>query len=255
MDTNTNKINRYLKSINLPEYESDRHRLDLRRQVLTIFERRHTMHQVKRFLKIAAMVVIMISAGAIATSVGIGVYHRYNFVGQDQDGRYLFAPEPTETNENGIVTQSGMFVSIDGPPGMDVEQERKDLEEIDLLRQQDSRELMVVIEHSVNGNLFSTFRFKYVLADGREKEIGEDDPDMLKSISPEQIEQNSQEFRPLRKRAFEEFPALREAGKYEDMDTYTKEIRGKTFLFKPQLYILSDGTEFIWSVGEPIDVQ
>jgi len=54
---------------------------------------------------------------------------------------------------------------------------------------------------------------------------------------------------------WEEFRSLRDTGEYEKLDTELKEIRGQMFLFEPQLYILSDGTEFIWSVGKPVDVE
>ena len=53
-----------------------------------------------------------------------------------------------------------------------IEQKRKDLEEIDALRQRNARELFSVIDMEVNGNPSGRiFFYKYVLADGRTADI------------------------------------------------------------------------------------
>ena len=54
---------------------------------------------------------------------------------------------------------------------------------------------------------------------------------------------------------WEEFRNLRDAGQTEDLGTEEKEVLGRVFSFRRQRYILSDGTEFIWSAGKPIDEQ
>ncbi len=371
MNKNLKKIDKYLININLPDYESDQHRDKLRHQVIDRTERKQTMLGTNRFWKIAALITILISAGAIAATVGLRVY-RYRFEGQSRDGTYHFTSEPEivyAENSKSIVRSSGTSVTVGPNDTLDVEQKIKDLEEIELLRQQDDRELMRVIETEVNGNLHRTFSFKYVLSDGRETTIGEGDPDERKTRSHEQIKKDNAEIELLREKgereligvvdtlakgelhrscsykytladgreltvgesdpelpppaqmlsveqidetwrlrklkdgeylgyqdnevqgktfAFEtyvftlsdgtevthavgdpkgrdkihlteadreEFRILKEAGDGEDIGTVEKEIRGRIFSFKRERYILSDGTEYIWSVGKPIGDQ
>ncbi len=242
MSKNIEKIDRYIRNVNLPEYESDQHRHKLRRQILSRNERRHTMSVGDRFWKIAALITIVLSAGAIAATVGVKIY-RYRFEGQDRNGVYHFSLEKeTIDAENGNTVRLSRSVAMTISPNdvMDVEQKIKDLEEIDLLRQQDERELVRVTEKEVNGKpQTKSFGFKYVLSDGREETMGEGDPDTLdreRSLTEEQQE---------------ELLSLQRAGKEEYIGIEEKEVRGRVFVFKRQRYILSDGTEVIWSTGEP----
>ena len=93
MSKNIEHIDRYLKSVELPEHVSYQHRQQLRREVLGRVERRQTMFVRKRAWKVAAVLVIVIGAGAIATTVGVRVY-RYRFEGRGRDGAYHFSTEP-----------------------------------------------------------------------------------------------------------------------------------------------------------------
>jgi hypothetical protein len=55
------------------------------------------------------------------------------------------------------------------------------------------------------------------------------------------------EFKPK----LEEFRQLKKAGAGEDLGTCEQTVEGRVFSFKREKYLLSDGTEFIWSVGTP----
>jgi hypothetical protein len=49
----------------------------------------------------------------------------------------------------------------------------------------------------------------------------------------------------------DEFRQLKKAGPGEDLGTYEETVEGRVFSFKREKYLLSDGTEIIWSVGTP----
>jgi hypothetical protein len=53
----------------------------------------------------------------------------------------------------------------------------------------------------------------------------------------------------------EELRKLREANRGEDLGIEVREVRGRTFSFRRERFILSDGTEVIWSKGEPTGSQ
>ena len=44
---------------------------------------------------------------------------------------------------------------------------------------------------------------------------------------------------------------LTNAGEGEELGTYEETVKGHAFSFVRQRYVLSDGTEVIWSVGNP----
>jgi len=251
MNKNIEKIDRYLKGLTLPEHVSEQHRRQLRRQILNKIERKQTMFVGKRAWKVAAVLAVVIGVGTIATAVGLKV-RKYYFVGRETAGpinKYNFKSElETVELEDGSTEVRGRMVgiasaSMDPNFTIDVEQKIKDLEEIDLLRQQDARELVGVGEEEVNGKLQPrSFIFKYVLADGREKTVGEPDPDTqdredsLTATEKEDL---------LRLR-------LQRVGKEEYIgNDLLQEVRGRMFVFKRQRFVLSDGSEVIDSTGKP----
>jgi hypothetical protein len=316
-------------------------------------------------------VAALIGGGALAAAVGVRVY-RYHFEGRGADGVYHFSGQQEtlyESPESGISIAQKSGVSItSNDPNFDVEQTRKDLEEIAVLREKDARELIGVVETQVNGHFHRTCRFKYTLSDGRTHTMGEGEPDSQAQRTPEQIEKDHEEIAQLREQGkrelvgvmdtqiegdlhrtcsyeyvladgrtmsvgegdpelpppanplgtekieeiwrlrrlkqgeylgfsdrevqgrtftfetyvltlsdgtvvthavgglkglktrlteadWEEFRNLRDAGQGEDLGTEEKEVLGRVFSFKRQRYILSDGTEFIWSTGKPIEEQ
>jgi len=50
---------------------------------------------------------------------------------------------------------------------------------------------------------------------------------------------------------WEEWQSLVRAGEGEDLGIEEKEVKGQVLSFRRQRFTLSNGTEFIWSVGEP----
>jgi hypothetical protein len=116
-------------------------------------------------------------------------------------------------------------------------------DEIKILRQQDKRELLKVEEILRNGAIaWKIHEYKYELSDGQTMDIREAGDGM-----PVYSQDQFKEFKPK----LEEFRQLRKAGQGEDLGTYEKTVDGRVFSFKREKYLLSDGTEFIWSVGTP----
>ena len=91
MNKNIKNIDRYLQSVVLLEHESHQHRQQLRREVLKEIERRKTMFVRKRAWKVAAVLAVVIGAGAISV-VGVSI-GRYFYMGQDDDGVHIFRTE------------------------------------------------------------------------------------------------------------------------------------------------------------------
>jgi hypothetical protein len=245
MSKNIEKIDRYLEGVVPPEHESHQHRQQLRREVLEEIERRQTMSVKAKNWKYAAVIAVIIGAVAFATTVGIKVRKLY-FKGREPDGTYIFQTEPeTVETEDGRTMTSMRTVGVTVAPNetIDVEQKIKDLEEVELLRQQDTnRELVGVVETEVNGKLQPRhFSFKYMLSDGRELKIGEADPD-TKALESSLTE--AQE---------DEVLSLLQANEYVTIGSEKKEYRGRMFYFKRNRFVLSDGTEVIKSFGRPIE--
>ena len=177
--------------------------------------------------KIAAVLAIVIGLGAIAV-VGVNI-GRYYYYGKTDDGAHIFISEDHET-----------FVITDEVT--DVEQKRRDLEEIELLSQQDKRELLNVAETIIGTYRLKTHKYRYQLSDGRTEDMEEAADDM-----PMYSQEQWEEFRPQ----LQEFRRLQKAGPGEDLGTYEETVEGRVFSFKRERYFLSDGTEVIWSVGTP----
>jgi len=246
MNRNIEKIERYLKGVVPPEHTSYQHRRQLRQEVLKEVERIQNMSVRKRSWKVAAVIALVTCAGAIAAAVSLRVY-RYHFEGRGRDGEYHFSTEPevvykrTYQDSNGAertysVTRRG-GATVDPADATDADQARMDLEEIALLRQQDARELVGVVETEVNGNSYRTFGYKYILSDGRIKTIGEGDPDKNDPPSPVQIDEDR-----------EQISLLREKGERELTKVIDTEIEGKLYRTCRYKYTLAYGREK--TVGE-----
>ncbi len=204
--------------------------------------RRQKMFDRSRAWKVAAVLAIVTGAGALATTVGLKV-RKYYLVDRESDGTYMFQSEPetVDLGDGRTVTGSRTsIVKVDPNQTIDVDQKIRDLEEIDLLRQQDDRELVSVIEKEVNGNLWSrSLMFKYVLSDGRQVTRGDPDPDLEKKLLTDAQQ--------------EELINLMRSDKEEDIRFTEKQVRDRMFSFECHKYVLSDGTEVIWSRGTPKD--
>jgi len=236
MDKNINKINEYLKNIDLPEYESDQHRDKLRYKVLNGNQGSKEMPKTNKLWKAAAVIGLIICAGAIATAVTVKIY-QYSYEGRDRDGAYHFTTEKTSENENGDTNVSKTEVTISGGPNLviDVERQLNALEEVDQLRQNDIRELASVVEKYVNGNFNRTLNFDYTLSDGSVINLGEGDPDMVMARNHEQDQM--------------EIDALREIGRrklVKVIDTWTEDKFSRTCVYQ---YTMPDGYKI--NIGEP----
>ena len=175
--------------------------------------------------KTAALLLGLLGAAAVATETIIQVRHYY-FYGRAKDAFYYFSTTPENAGTN-QVDSIGIFV----PGGLDaagIEQKRKDLEEIDALRQRNARELFRVIDTEVNGKPSDRlFFYKYVLADGRTEintEVGDESP------SPAQMEADRQQIADLRQRGQREIRSIIEV-----------EVGGQRKRSLGCRYLLSDG--------------
>jgi hypothetical protein len=130
--------------------------------------------------------------------------------------------------------------------GVTAEQAQTDLEEMQNLSQQGKRELLRVKETKIGTYRFRTHEYRYQLSDGRTNDMGEPAAD-----TPTYDQEQWKEFGPQ----LEESRRVREAGPGEDLGTYEETVEGRVFSFKRERYVLSDGTEAIWSVGTPKDDQ
>ena len=177
--------------------------------------------------KVAAVLAVFAGVGAISV-VGVNI-GRYYYRGQNDDGVHVFHSEDWET-----------VVTLDDNQVTDVEQTRRDLEELEILRQADKRELLKVEETMTDGTLeMRVHVYKYKLSDGRTMDMRE----------------GAAGAYALGKARMEEYFRIRKAGPGEDLGTYEEEVEGRVFSFKRVRYYLSDGTEIVFSVGHPKDDQ
>jgi hypothetical protein len=246
-------MEKYLNNVILPEYESPEHQQELRRNLLNEMERRRKMASRKRTLRMVYILAALLCIAALAVA---GVkYRKYRFVGKE-DGVYEFASEDDHgvavsvytmtstliTDEDGNIYEFSTESKPDPDFTIDVEQKKKDLEEIDVLRQQNKRELVGVIETQVEDQVGRTYRYKYVLADGRETTMSEGDPEERKELK---------DLEKLLSVDVKEVWKLRRERKGELLEPEEKEIKGKTFVFKRFKTTLSNGLEVIHSIGVP----
>ena len=160
----------------------------------------------------------------------------YRFERKTEDGSYHFTTEPEKVSgaqETSVPTVEtrGLFISISGEGDLDaagIEQKRKDLEEIDVLRQRNARELFRVVDSEVNGKPSDRLYFyKYVLADRRTEvspEVGDN------SFSTAQMEADGKQIAELRQRGQREITSLIEV-----------EVGGQSKRSLGCRYLLSDG--------------
>jgi len=199
-------------------------------------------------LALAALIGV---GGITVVVVGVNV-GQYYFEGKQADGTYRFRSEQTSDggthrDANGVdqplITRRTTLVAV-GPDSLDgtldVERTRKDLEEIDRLRQQDLRHLRAVIDTETGGSFHRTLLYDYTLSNGRTFCVNEGDPDHKEGTH-------------LTTAQWDELNQLKRAGKGQDAGTQEEQVKGRLFSFQRQRFVLSDGTEVIWSQGTPKD--
>jgi hypothetical protein len=225
MKSDNERIEEFLKGIVLPEYKSDGHARQLRAQILSGLQARRAGSGTGRWWKTAVLLLGLLAAGALATEVIIQVRHYYSY-GRARDGFYYFSTTPENAGTN-QVDSIGIFVRGD-LDAAGIEQKRKDLEEIDALRQRNARELFRVIDTEKNGKpLGRLFFYKYVFADGRTEIITERGDE---SPSPAQMEADRQQIADLRQRGQREIRSIIEV-----------EVGGQSQRSLCCDYLLSDG--------------
>ena len=114
------------------------------------------------------------------------------------------------------------------------------------LSQQGKKELLRVEETIVDGTgRMRVHVYRYQLSDGQIKDMREGAEYRVNDMA------HREEF----SAQLEELRRLKKAGPGEDLGTYEETVEGRVFLFKREKYLLSDGTEVIYSVGTPKDGQ
>jgi hypothetical protein len=245
MSKNIENIDRYLKSVVLPEHVSHQHRQQLRREVLGKIERRQTMSERVKSWRYAA-VIALIGTGVVVAGAVIGV--RYRFVAKDSQRGYLVDSEDGRSRMN-----------ITEHHATSPEQAVATAEEIARLKQQGQRELVGVIEIRTNGELDSRlFRWKYNLSDGRTITMGEPDPDAHAPMTLtgerlaeagrllQQTSRNTGVFVTTDEGTFR---VPEEGDEEKETPTYEQVFQGRTFIFEKHTFTLSDGTQVAWSSG------
>jgi hypothetical protein len=253
MSDHHEQIETFLKGAVPPDYESEEHRQQLRAQLLSRIEAGRGGARIRARWKTAALLLGLLGLAAAATELGLQV-SRYHFEGKARDGAYIFTTtEPATTyggtNANGaahrISIMSMTGIRPDSGKELDaagIEQQRKDLEEIDALRQRNARELLSVTDTAVNGKVQPrVYTFKYVRADGRKEIISEGAPGPAADPSPAQRERVQEEIAALRQRGQREITGIRET-------EFKGQVVQRTLFCR---YTLSDGREETIGEGDP----
>src|SRR3974390_2431990 len=231
MKSNDERIEEFLQGVVLPEYKSDAHERQLRAQILSRLQASRAGRGIRPSWRTVTLLLGLLAAGALAAEIAIQV-HRYYFEGKIRDGTYLFSSPPEEGRTNQTPFDSVMISGAGNLDAAAIERKRKDLEEIDVLRQRNARELVNVIDLNVNGNPWvRTFSYKYVLADGRTETIGEGG------------DESESERRQI--------AGLRQRGQRELVNVVEVESRGQQERKLTWRYVLSDGRAVNKSEDDP----
>jgi hypothetical protein len=170
--------------------------------------------------KTALLVLGLVAVAAAAAEVAVQVYRVY-FEGRGPiEGTYIFSTGP---GESAMVGDNGKEWDAAG-----IEQKRKDLEEMAVLRQQNARQLLCVTETTVNGHpLGRMFTYKYQLSGGRTETTGECDAPGASGLSPAQERQQIEE--------------ARRQGRKDVIKATYREVDGEVDLFLTCRYVMADG--------------
>ncbi len=246
MTTENERVEKLLKGLARPDYESEEHRRQLRERILARIEAGRCRSGVGGGWKTAALLLGLLAVAGVATEVARVALqsNRVRFKGRASDGSYHFSTEVVSTNEDGSVSvregPGPIFGSSERELSpAEIEQKRKDLEEIETLRRQGAGELVGMFDTWVNGRAFHrTYQFRYVLADGRAIDMGEDKLDAIGNRPDAQLQE--QQIAELRQRG------QREVDKIADM-----EFNGQILRSLVCRYTLPDGREVSVGEGDP----
>lgn len=203
--------------------------------------------RIMRIPTIRIAIAALIGTGVVTATV-VGVRYKYHFASMDEGGRQIVE------REDGLKTWHLSQQTAPNP-----EQAVQTAEELDLLGQQGRRELVLVGEWEVNGQLDQrSLTYDYHLADGRTVRAGEPDPDnnAPKTLTGERLQEAVRlarqtvastgsvgQFQMTEKRTVE-LPR-----KGTPIPTYERVIQGRTFRFEKYTFTLSDGTPVTYSLG------
>src|ERR1039458_10036095 len=132
MKSDNERIEAFLKGIVLPEYKSDEHARQLRAQILSGLQAGRAGSGTAHWLKTVALLLCLLGAGPLAAEIVIRPHH-FSLEGKARNGFYYFSTTPGNAGTN-QVDSIGVFVRGD-LDAAGIEQKRKDLEEIDALKQ------------------------------------------------------------------------------------------------------------------------
>ena len=242
MGTNVERIERYLRGVAVPNYVSERHRQQLRRQVLGAIGNRRTIPIPGRIWRIAIAAVILVCLGG---AVGTFIDMRYHVAGRQADGVERLVSKDAEAK----YARSTVIPDANGAREMVPTANKPG--EADLLPEQDDIEVVIVgannhspaqvIEVEASGRPDSRAPLQYAVAKGRRNVAGVNNHSPL----PASLSQAD----------WVELSQLRQAGQGEDLGTQEKQLKGRAFVFKRERYTLRNGTRVIVSVGAPKDAQ
>jgi len=220
MKTENEALERYLQHIASPDYEATGHQGRLRAELLARVERRQASGVMRGHWKTPVLVLGLLALAAAAAEVAVQV-HKYYFEGRGPiDGTYVFSTGP---GESAMVGDGGKERDAAG-----IEQKRKDLEEMALLRQQNARQLVSVTDTMVNGHPQGRmFTYKYQLSGGRTEITGECDAPGESDLSPAQEQQQIEE--------------ARRQGRKDVIKATYREVDGEVDLFLTCRYVLANG--------------
>jgi len=225
MDKNTERIEQYLKGMDVPAYACDSHRQQLRRRILGEIERRQTMSVRGKAWRIAA-VLALIGTGAVAAAVGVKM-QKYRFIDRRPERGFVVQ------SEDGRNTMTVPEVHADSP-----EQAVQYAEQVALLKQEGQRKLVGVVETAVNGQHdMRVLTYEYRLPNGQTTCVGERDPN---DTGPATL-------------AYERLEAAFREIDERDIVSYERDVQGRVFSFQARQLVLDDGTRITRAYGTPKD--
>lgn len=215
----TNRQDQILRKVN---------QLCVSKQTESPFIRRIIMKN--QITKYAAVIALICTGVVAATAVGVKI-HKWRVESKHPEYGYMLHSEDGKTVTN--IPDSW----ADNP-----EHAVEVKEELDLLKQQDKRELVGAGEYIVNGQLDNRWlSYEYNLSDGQTIKVSERDPDDNGpgALTREQKEEMDQLWHEqLDTEYWQDF-----------VTTEEKQVYGSALSFKKWKLVLSDGTEVIYSIG------
>ena len=201
MNRDNKPVEKFLKGLSLPEYESEEHRRRLRGRVLARLEADRSARFGRGWKTAALLLGLLCAAGAATEVAKVAIEaNRIRLEGRGRDGSDHFktalrTPDGDQNSGGSIASSDNSELDAAG-----IERLRLHFEEIEVLRQKEAGELEGATDVAVNGKfLLSTFQVRYVLADGRTKTMDDGYPDAAQSLPVARTEDGEWQIASLRK--------------------------------------------------------